>query len=215
MHAMTADLPYLVGLTGGIGSGKSAAADRFAERGATVIDTDLIAHALTGPGGPLVAALGREFGDGVIAAGGALDRKTMRDLAFSDPDARRRLEGILHPAIRAESERLYRLASTPYVVLVVPLLLESGHYRARCNRICVVDCDPAVQVSRVMSRSGLDEAQVRAIIAAQASREARLAIADDVIDNSRDLEALHAQVDLLHERYLAASPRSSRHADRA
>jgi len=198
-------MPYIVGLTGGIGSGKSAAADRFGERGATVVDTDRIAHELTAAGGEAIPALQAAFGAQVITAAGALDRSAMRALAFSDPDARRRLEAILHPAIRATSERRCRAATTPYVLLVVPLLIESGDYLARCDRVCVVDCAPELQLARVMSRSGLDAQQVRAIMEAQANRAARLAHADDVIDNSGDLRALHAQVDRLHEQYLRAA----------
>ena len=197
--------PYVVGLTGGIGSGKSAAADRFAELGATVVDTDLIAHALTTPGGQAIAAIRQAFGDEVITVDGALDRKLMRERAFTDPTVRRQLEAILHPAIRAESERLVGAAHTPYVVLVVPLLVESGRYRERCQSLCVVDCPTEVQVARVMSRSGLDVAQVQAIMATQASREQRLAAADDVIDNSGDRNSLIAQVDHLHRQYLEAA----------
>lgn len=194
--------PFLVGLTGGIGSGKSAAADRFAELGATLVDTDVIAHALTAPGGQAINAIRAQFGDAVIAPSGALDRKAMRDLAFADPAARTQLEAILHPAIRVESERQCRIATTPYVVLVVPLLVESPRYRERCNRVCVVDCPPELQIARVKARNGLDEAQIRAIIATQASRDARLALADDIVENAGDLAALHEQVDRLHLRYL-------------
>jgi dephospho-CoA kinase len=202
-------LPFLVGLTGGIGSGKSAAADHFAELGATLVDTDVIAHALTAPGGLAIDAIRAEFGDAVIATSGALDRKAMRDLAFTDPGARTRLEAILHPAIRAEGDRQCRMATAPYVVLVVPLLVESPRYRERCNRICVVDCPPELQIARVKARNGLEEAQIRAIIAAQASREARLAVADDVIDNGDDLAALLEQVDRLHLRYLELARHSA------
>lgn len=197
--------PYIIGLTGGIGSGKSAAADRFAELGAAIVDTDAIAHALTGPGGQAIAAIRAAFGDAVITPDGALDRKAMRDRAFADPNERRRLEAILHPAIGAESARQVSAARAPYVVLVVPLLVESGKYRERCNSLCVVDCPVEIQVARVMTRSRLPEEQVRAIMATQASREQRLAAADDVIDNGGDLAALVAQVDRLHEKYLAAA----------
>jgi len=197
--------PYIIGLTGGIGSGKSAAADRFAALGATVIDTDAVAHQLTAPGGLAIAPIRDAFGDTVITPEGALDRVVMRELAFSDPDARRRLEAILHPAIRDECERLIGAADGPYVVLGVPLLIESKSYRERCNRICVVDCPVDMQVSRVMLRNGLEEARVRTIIAAQISRDERLAAADDVIDNSTSLATLHAQVDRLHEKYAEAA----------
>ncbi|NMG01024.2 dephospho-CoA kinase [Aromatoleum toluolicum] len=197
--------PYVVGLTGGIGSGKSAAADRFGELGAAIVDTDAIAHALTAPGGLAIPAIRAAFGDALITPDGALDRKAMRDRAFADPNERRRLEAILHPAIGAESARQVSAARAPYVVLVVPLLVESGKYRERCDSLCVVDCPIDVQVGRVMTRSRLPEEQVRAIMATQASREQRLAAADEVIDNGGDLAALIAQVDRLHEKYLAAA----------
>jgi len=199
--------PYIVGLTGGIGSGKSAAADRFAALGATVIDTDLVAHQLTAPSGVVIDAIRKTFGEAVITPEGALDRHVMRELAFSDPAARRRLEAILHPAIRAECERLIAAADGPYIVLGVPLLIESKSYRERCDRICVVDCPVEVQIARVLLRNGLEESRVRTIIAAQVSREERLAAADDVIDNSTSLATLHAQVDRLHEKYLEAASR--------
>lgn len=197
--------PYIIGLTGGIGSGKSAAADRFAALGATVIDTDEVAHRLTAPGGSAIGAIREAFGETVITPEGALDRNVMRELAFSDPDARRRLEAILHPAIRDECERLIAAADSPYVVLGVPLLIESKTYRERCDRVCVVDCPVEMQVSRVMLRNGLEEARVRTIVAAQVSRDERLAAADDVIDNSTSLATLHAQVDRLHEKYREAA----------
>ena len=202
---MSAKRPYIVGLTGGIGSGKSAATDRFAALGASVVDTDRIAHELTAPGGGAIEAIHVAFGDAMIAPDGRLDRAAMRALAFREPDARRRLEAILHPLIRAESARQCLAASGPYVILAVPLLVESGGYRERCDRILVVDCEPAVQVARVMARSGLPEAEVRAIIAAQAGRAQRLAAADDVIDNGGSPQALSARVDTLHHAYLAAA----------
>ena len=196
------ETPFVIGLTGGIGSGKSAAADLFAARGALMVDTDQIAHQLTAPGGAAMDAIRQAFGNGVVAADGALNRPAMRALAFEDPDARKRLEAILHPMIRAESERQCRAATTPYVVLVVPLLIESGTYRERVRRLCVVDCPEDVQVLRVMQRSGLEERQVRAIMAAQASRAERLAAADDVIDNSAGYAELAVQVERLHGAYL-------------
>lgn len=197
--------PYIVGLTGGIGSGKSAATARFAARGAAVVDTDAIAHALTAAGGAAMPAIRDAFGAGVAAADGSLDRAAMRSLAFSQPAARERLEAILHPMIRTESTRQCTAASSPYVILAVPLLIESGSYRERCDRICVVDCPEALQIERVRARSGLDETQIRAIMRAQASRAERLAAADDVIDNSGTLEALHARVDALDVLYRAAA----------
>ena len=202
---MSAKRPYIVGLTGGIGSGKSAATDRFAALGASVVDTDRIAHELTAPGGGAIEAIHVAFGDAMIAPDGRLDRAAMRALAFREPDARRRLEAILHPLIRAESARQCLAASGPYVILAVPLLVESGGYRERCDRICVVDCPEALQLERVRARNGLADEQIRAIMAAQASRAQRLAAADDVIDNTGTLASLHAQVERLHTAYLAAA----------
>lgn len=201
------ETPFVVGLTGGIGSGKSAAADLFAARGAEVVDTDQIAHRLTAPGGAAMEAIREAFGAGVVAADGALNRPAMRALAFEDPEARKRLEAILHPMIRAESDRLCRAARAPYVMLVVPLLIESGTYRQRVRRLCVVDCPEAVQIARVMQRSGLEESQVRAIMAAQASRAERLAAADDVVDNGGTPAQLVEQVGRLHGVYLRLTAR--------
>jgi len=193
----------VVGLTGGIGSGKSAAADAFAKLGATVVDTDAIAHELTGPGGAAIAQLRRLFGDGMVDAAGAMDRKRMRELVFADAGKKQRLEALLHPMIRAESERRIAAAPGPYVVHVVPLLVESPGFRERYPRILVVDCPEALQVARVRQRSGLAEAEIRRIIASQIQRESRLAAADDVIDNSGSIAAMQQQVRQLHERYLA------------
>jgi dephospho-CoA kinase len=194
---------FVVGLTGGIGSGKSAAAERFAALGAAIVDTDVIAHELTAAGGAGIAPIRAAFGAEVLTPEGALDRVAMRRIAFADPAARTRLEAILHPLIRAESETRCRLASAdfPYVVLVVPLLVESGNYRARVDRVCVVDCPEAIQLERVMARSGLSRTDAQAIMAAQASRAVRLAAADDVIDNTLELVELDAQVAALHEKY--------------
>jgi len=196
------DRPFIVGLTGGIGSGKSAAAARFAALGAEVVDTDAIAHALTAPGGEAIGPIREAFGDGVIAADGSLDRAAMRERVFGDEAARKRLETILHPMIRAESARRCAAAPSPYVVLAVPLLIESGHWQSRCDRVCVIDCPEDEQVRRVIARSGLTADQVRAIMATQASRQARLAAADDVVDNSGSLDALHRRIDALHRQYL-------------
>ena len=205
MQSVSRPHPFIVGLTGGIGSGKSAVADRFALRGVTIVDTDGIAHELTASGGTAIAAIRAAFGDTVIDGSGAMDRKAMRDLVFADPDARRRLEAILHPMIRDESDRRCRMATSAYVILAVPLLIESGSYRERCNRICVVDCPVETQISRVRTRNNLDERQIRTIIASQASREDRLAAADDVIDNSADLAALDDQIETLHASYVQAA----------
>ena len=195
-------MPYVVGLTGGIGSGKSAAAQVFEALGATVIDTDAIAHALTAAGGAAIAPIRAAFGADYITAEGALARARMRELVFADAAKKSVLEAILHPLIRQRSGELVRAARSPYVILMVPLLIESGDYRGRCQRILVVDCPEELQVERVVARSGISAAQVRAIMATQASRAARLAAADDVIDNSRDPAHLRREVEALHRRYL-------------
>jgi len=193
---------FAVGLTGGIGSGKSTVADLFAARGASIVDTDVIAHSLTAPGGAampaIVAAFGAEFAD----ANGALDRTRMRALVFSDAKAKAALEAILHPRIRAGALAAAEAATGEYVMYAVPLLVESGTWRDRVSRVLAVDCREDVQIARVMARNNLSEAQVRAIMAAQASRAERLAAADDVIDNNAGLDALAPQIDRLHAQYL-------------
>lgn len=196
---------FVVGLTGGIGSGKSTVADLFVQRGVALVDTDAIAHALTAPGGAATPALQKAFGESLLRPDGGLDRVAMRRLVFTDATAKARLEAILHPMIRAESDRQCAAAQSPYVVLAVPLLVESGIYRQRCDRILVVDCDEATQVARVIARSGMSEPEVRAILAAQATREARLAAADDVVDNSGAPETLPAIVEKLHQTYLQSA----------
>jgi dephospho-CoA kinase len=198
-------MAFIVGLTGGIGSGKSTIADLFAKCGAALVDTDLIAHELTGPSGAAMTQIVAAFGESLRAANGSLDRAAMRHLVFSDALAKSRLELILHPMIRAESAARCVAAShaaAPYILLIVPLLLESADYRQRVDRILLVDCDEAVQVSRVMARSQLPENEVLAIIGAQASRTQRLAAADDLLINNTGREALLPQVDALHRRYL-------------
>ena len=194
---------YVVGLTGGIGSGKSEVARLFADRGVTVVDTDAIAHELTAAGGAAIGSIRATFGKAVIGPDGALDRAAMRRLAFSDPAARVRLESILHPMIRRESEARVAMAPGPYAILVVPLLVESGVDRRRYQRVLVVDAPEAEQMARVVSRSGLTAAEIRAIMAAQAPRAERLSHADDIIDNSGRIGSLAAQVDRLHASYLA------------
>ncbi len=202
----------VIGLTGGIGSGKSTVADRFAERGAAIVDTDQIAHELTAPGGEAMAPIEAAFGPTVVAADGSLDRAAMRALAFGDSEARRRLEAILHPMIRTRTDQRARAAlaaGAPYAMLAIPLLVEAGNARSRVDRILVVDCPVEVQIQRVGERSGLARAEVERILAAQATRDARLAVADDVIDNGGGRDELAPQVDALHRRYLdlaAASP---------
>jgi dephospho-CoA kinase len=191
----------VVGLTGGIGSGKSAAAAEFERLGATIVDTDAISHALTGRNGAALPEIERIFGRQFISANGELDRKKMRELVFSDARARRSLEGLLHPMIREESKRRIAAATGPYVVHVVPLLVESGEHGRRVDRVLVVDSPEEAQVARVRER-GLTEEAVRAIMKSQVSRAERLAAAHDVIDNAGSLEALRKQVGALHQKYL-------------
>lgn len=195
-----------IGLTGGIGSGKSAVASMLQEWGAAVIDADAIAHELTAPGGDAIEAIRAEFGDASIDGDGALDRSRMRELVFADATQRSRLESVLHPRIGARLTQLAQTLPGPYVVLVVPLLVESlQRWRDRVDRIVVVDCSPEQQLRRVVQRSGLTPEQVERILRAQATREQRLAAADDVIDNSADLQALRPRVLELHRRALAAA----------
>jgi dephospho-CoA kinase len=195
-------MPLVVGMTGGIGSGKSAAAEEFAKFGVTVVDSDAIAHELTAPGGAAIDAIRREFGASAITASGAMDRGRMRTIVFRDSHARSRLEAILHPAIRHQAERRLRESSSAYAIHMVPLLVESGDLRARYDRVLVIDCTESVQIERVRIRSGLTEGEIRGILLAQATRAERLAIADDVIDNSGPLNALAPQVLTMHEKYL-------------
>lgn len=197
-------MSLVVGLTGGIGSGKSTVADAFAALGVTVVDTDKIAHELSSAQGGAIPEIVAAFGAGVLRPDGALDRTAMRRLVFSDRGAKDRLEAILHPMIRQESERRCRNAvNSPYVVLVVPLLVENESYGQLVDRVLVVDCAESAQIERVVARSGLAEEEVRAIMAVQATRAERLAAADDVLVNDQGRETLRVRVADLHRRYLA------------
>jgi dephospho-CoA kinase len=196
---------WVVGLTGGIGSGKSTVADHFAAQGVPVIDTDAIARDLTAPGGAALDAVRAAFGEAVVQADGTLDRAALRRRVFSDNTSRHRLEAILHPLIRQRVEQALATLTAPYALIVVPLLVETGGYRDVLDRVLVVDCPEDLQIERVMARSGLTRDEVTAILAAQASRAERLAAADDVIVNSASPEVLRTQVAALHRRYLAFS----------
>lgn len=196
---------FVVGLTGGVGSGKSTVADLFVAKGIVLVDTDAIAHELTGPDGAAMQALVAEFGPAVVNEEGALDRAVMRQMVFADRDARTRLESILHPRIRQISADRCRLAASPYVILAVPLLVESGGFRQSCNRIVTVDCPESLQIERVVARNSFSVDEVKAIMAAQSTRAQRLAAADDVVFNDGGLDVLCEQVDALHQKYLRFS----------
>lgn len=184
-----------VGLTGGIGSGKSTVAGFLREAGATIVDTDAISRGLTQPGGAAMPAIAQQFGADFVTADGALDRDRMRTLAFSDTGAKRRLEAILHPLITAEALAQADAARAPLVVFDVPLLVESGRWRARVARVLVVDCSTETQMERVLQRPGWTRERVDGALAAQTSREARRSAADAVIFNEDlSLEALRREV---------------------
>jgi dephospho-CoA kinase len=198
---MTSPHPFRVALTGGIASGKTTVAGLFAELGIPLIDTDLIAREVVEPGQPALAAIVRAFGPEVLDADGCLDRRRMRERIFADPAVKQRLEAILHPAIRAEMERQSRVAGGPYQILVIPLLAE-GRRRDHVDRVLLVDVPEALQVERLVSRDGVSREQAQASLNAQATRAERLAIADDVIQNSGRVNELKQQVRALHEKYL-------------
>lgn len=201
--------PLSIGLTGGIGSGKSTVASMLVACGGVLVDTDAIAHALTAPGGAALPALADAFGTDIIGADGAMDRARMRTLAFGDAAARQRLEGVLHPLIGTEAERQALLAAGRPVIFDVPLLTAGSAWRRRVERLLVVDCAEDTQVERVMQRSGWSADQVRRVIAQQVSRSARRAIADAVIFNDGlSTAALQAQVQALW-RHWNALPRNS------
>ena len=193
--------PPRIGLTGGIASGKSMIADMFAALGVPVIDTDVIARDVVAPAQPALDEIRHEFGDDAFDADGEFDRAAMRRIVFADDDARGRLEAILHPRIQAAAYAEAEAAGGPYQIIVVPLLTESP-IRDFVDRVLVVDCDEQTQIRRLMARDGESEGQARRILAAQASREDRLAIADDIIDNDHDIEEAERQVAALHRRYL-------------
>lgn len=208
MSAAPADLqarPYVVGLTGGIGSGKTTVARLFADLGAALVDTDEVAHTLTAAGGSATAAISAAFGPQMLSPDGAMNRPAMRALVFSNPGKKTRLEAILHPMIRQASREALNNVNAPYVLLIVPLLVETQHYISWCQRVLVVDCDEETQLQRVMLRSKLSREQALQIMASQTTRAIRLAAADDVIDNNAEAEALPAQVSILHQRYIAAA----------
>ena len=196
---------FSVGLTGGIGSGKTTVALMFQELGAELIDTDEIAHALTKPNGGAIAAIAQLFGDDFILPNGALNREKMRELVFADATQKATLESILHPMIRAEAEQQAANASGAYSIFVVPLLVESGKWRQRVTRILVIDCPEALQITRVMQRNSLNREQVLAIMQNQVTRTQRLEAADDVIVNDGPMDGIRHQVETLHRVYCELS----------
>lgn len=204
MNPGSARRPLRVVLTGGIASGKTTVADLFAGRGVPVIDTDVIAREVVEPGAPALAAIVEAFGAGILGPDGRMDRRRMRERIFADPDARRRLESILHPAIRAEMERQSRAAGGAYQVLVIPLLAEGGR-RDHVDRVLLVDVPEELQIERLMQRDSVTREQAIASLDAQATRAQRLALADDVILNTGQVAALAGQVAALHEKYVTQS----------
>jgi dephospho-CoA kinase len=193
--------PFRVALTGGIASGKTTVAERFAALGVPVIDTDLIARQVVEPGQSALAEVVAAFGPDVLGTDGRLDRRLLRARIFADPAARRRLEAILHPVIRAEMERQSRAAGGAYQLLVIPLLTEGGR-RDHLDRVLLVDVPEALQIERLMRRDGVSREQATASLGAQATRAARLAMADDIIENTGRADDLEARVAELHRRYL-------------
>jgi dephospho-CoA kinase len=208
---------FSVGLTGGIGSGKSAVATLLSELGASIIDTDAISHSLTAAGGAAMPAIETLFGSKYLTSEGALDRAAMRELVFSDQGARRQLESVLHPLIAQKTQVEANQANGLYLIFVVPLLVESGRWKDRVDRILVVDCSEQLQIERVTRRNNLSAGQVQAIMATQANRTQRLAAANDVVVNETSLEALRAELEKLHQRYLglAHEKQSQPHSQKA
>lgn len=202
-------MKFRVGLTGGIGSGKSTVASLFKECGVLVIDSDVISHQMTQSGGMAIAAIRSTFGDDYIDASGALNRALMRQLIFSDRAAKLQLEAILHPLIRAQimvqvdNAHTNSTLTSPYLLLVIPLLFETLSYQELVQRTLVVDCAETTQIARTMQRSGLDEQTARTIMASQISRAERLRLADEIIQNDGSLDTLRQQVEQLHQHYLA------------
>lgn len=198
-------MTFVVGLTGGIGCGKSSTSQFFSDLGIDVIDTDVIARQLTQPNGSAISLIQNTFGSSIIATDGTLDRNKMRDLVFANSELRHKLEQILHPLILKAVIRRIKQSQAPYVIVVIPLLFETNDYNHLIQHILVIDCDEQQQLLRTMERSNLSEQKVRSIMATQVTRETRIQKADDVILNNQDIEYLKAQILLLHHKYLALS----------
>jgi dephospho-CoA kinase len=196
--------PYRVGLTGGIACGKTTVANLFAALGVPVVDTDLLAREVVAPGSPLLAQVAAHFGAAVLSADGSLDRRELRSRVFADPAERQWLEQLTHPAIRALTDERSAAASGPYVIVAIPLLVETGA-ASRFERVLVVDCEPEVQLARLTARDGSTREEALAMLAAQAPRAARLAVANDVIENNGDVAQLRGEVEKLHRQYVTAA----------
>ncbi|QRN33670.1 dephospho-CoA kinase [Pectobacterium brasiliense] len=194
-------MTYIVALTGGIGSGKSTVADEFAKLGTTIVDADIIARQVVEPGEPALDAIRLRFGDAMLNTDGSLNRAALRQRIFSSPEEKQWLNNLLHPLIHQETQAQFQAASAPYILWVVPLLVENG-LQQRAQRILVVDVDKETQLARTLARDGISQQQAENILAAQATREQRLAYADDIIDNSRCPNELAPQVAELHRQYL-------------
>ncbi len=206
-------MTFIIGLTGGIGCGKSSASQLFSEFGIDVVDTDVIARQLTQPGGRAIRSIRDSFGNEFLKVDGSLDREKMRNLVFSDNRARQQLEKILHPLILQKTLAQIEQSRSPYTILVVPLLLETNDYNPIVQRILVVDCEERIQISRTIARSQLSEQQVKAIMAQQISRKDRLQKADDVILNDRGIDFLKVQINQLHHQYLILSKNENKAAN--
>ena len=204
--------PYVVALTGGIGSGKTTVSDLFAEQGVPVVDTDVIAHELVAPGQPLLASIVSALGQELLDAYGRLRRRKLREMIFTSAETRATLESLMHPRILEEADRQILALKAPYCILVIPLLAESGN-RDSADRVLVVDADTPSRAERLAARDGMTRTQIEAALAAQASRDQRLAIADDIIDNSGEKSSLPQKVSSLHQRYLSLADEWRRSAD--
>jgi dephospho-CoA kinase len=203
---------FRVGLTGGIACGKSTVANLFAALGASIVDTDLLAREVVAPGSPLLARIAGHFGAQVLQKDGSLDRAQLRERVFANPAERQWLEGLTHPAIRELTDVRCETATGRYVIVAIPLLVET-QAADRFDRVLVVDCEPALQLARLQARDGMTRAQAERMLAAQASREQRLSVADDSIRNDGDIAGLRDQVEKLHFQYSAAAKAQAEGSD--
>jgi dephospho-CoA kinase len=199
---------YRIGLTGGIACGKTTVANLFAALGATIVDTDLLAREVVAPGSALLPQIAAHFGPAILAADGSLDRRELRSRVFADPAERRWLEELTHPAIHALTDERCNAAPGPYSIVAIPLLVETGA-AGRFDRVLVVDCEPEVQLARLIARDGTTREEAQRMLAAQAPREARLAVANEVIHNDGDMASLRDQVEKLHRQYVQAAKAQS------